>query len=104
MSCGDDDSLFDDDKLIDQVTDVEGTLHYDDLYEQHFIRYFVPGTIDSNYRVYINSEPFPDFLFTEGMTVEFSGRFYETDAYPDITILLGGEQIAVLDLDFLAVP
>ena len=88
----------------DEVTNVKGTLHFDDQYEQFYIRYFVPGTIDSNYRGYIITELFPDFLFTEGMTVEFSGRFYETDAYPDILIRLGGEQIAVLDLDFLAVP
>lgn len=91
-------------ELIANVDDSQGTLHYDDQYEIYYIRYFVPGTIDSNYKGYICAEVFPDFQFTEGMTVNFGGQFYETDAYDDSLIAIGGESITVLEIDYLIVP
>lgn len=104
-SCGENQGVCDNsDKFLKEVKDQQASLHYDDQYETHYIRYFLPGTIDSNYKGYICTEVFPDFLFTEGMTVEFSGRFYETDAYDDALTVLGGETIAVLEIDFLVVP
>ncbi|MEQ9299750.1 MAG: hypothetical protein RIF33_14350 [Cyclobacteriaceae bacterium] len=103
--CGEEDSACQQgEKFIAEVNEAQGSLHYDDQYETHYIRYFLPGTIDSNYKGYICTEVFPDFLFTEGMTVNFSGKFYQTDAYDDVLIAIGGESITVLEIDFLVVP
>ncbi len=104
-ACGENEGACDkSDDFLSEVDQAQGSLHYDDQYETHYIRYFIPGTIDSSYKGYICAEVFPDFLFTEGMTIDFGGRFYETDAFDDALIAIGGEHIVVLEIDFLAVP
>ncbi len=103
--CGENEKACDNSgEFIEEVNDEQASLHFDDQYEAYYIRYHLPGTIDSNYRGYICTDAFPDFLFTEGMTVNYSGKFYDTNAYGDVLIATGGETITVLELEFLAVP
>ena len=80
------------------VTDVEGTLHKDQDYKDYYIRYWIPGTIDSSYRGFVCDDDLDGLSKEEGMNVVFSGTFRETDDYQNVTYAIGGEEIYRLSL------
>ncbi len=93
-----------DGKLVLTVTEETGTLHYNQQRASYYIRYFIPGTIDTNYIGFVCTNAFPEFAFTEGMSVTFSGNFRETSVYDnnDFEIVVGGQEIYLLQLEMLA--
>ena len=103
-SCGEEETGCNTGKIIAQVTEAKATLHYHAKHEVHYVNYFVPGTIDTFYRGVICTNAFPDFAFTEGMPVTFSGIFRETALYDnnDFGVAIGGQEVCLLELQMLA--
>lgn len=104
FSCGEDESNCNNGKIIAQVTKESARLYFNAEHEVYFVDYFVPGTVDAFYRGFICTNAFPDFEFTEGMQVIFSGNFRETDLYnkDDFEVPVAGLQVYMLELQMLA--
>ena len=102
--CGEDDTGCDAGKVIAQVTKAKATLHFHAKHDVYYVNYFVPGTIDTFYRGFVCTNAFPDFAFTEGMPVTFSGIFRETARYDnnDFEVAIGGQEVYLLELQMLA--
>ncbi len=79
----------------------EGSLYFDEEVDEHYIRYFIEGTIDSFWVGYICSNAFPDFLFTQGMAVRFAGDFREITNGFEPNIQTGGDEYFILDISHL---
>ncbi len=104
LGCGEDDDTCNSGKIIAQVNEESATLHLHAKHNVYYVNYFVRGTIDTSYRGFICTNAFPDFEFTEGMSVIFSGNFRETDLYDnnDFEVVFGGQEVYVLELQMLA--
>ena len=102
--CGEDETGCNAGKAIATVTDAEATLHYHAKHEVYYVNYFLPGTIDTFYKGFICTNAFPDFEFTEGMPVTFSGIFRETGIYGnnDFEVAIAGQEVYLLELQMLA--
>ena len=103
-SCGEDETGCNNGKAIAKVTEAKATLHYHAKHEVHYVNYFVPGTIDTFYKGVICTNAFPDFEFTEGMPIIFSGIFRETALYDnnDFEVVIAGQEVYLLELQMLA--
>ncbi|MDN5211941.1 hypothetical protein QQ020_07755 [Fulvivirgaceae bacterium BMA12] len=104
LGCGEDDATCNSGKIIAQATEESATLHFHAKHNIYYVNYFVKGTIDTFYKGFICTNAFPDFEFTEGMPVIFSGNFRETDLYNnnDFEVVIGGQEVYVLELQMLA--
>lgn len=103
-SCGEEEVNCNSGKVIAQVNEESATLHFNAKREAYYVNYYVPGTIDTFYKGFICTNAFPDFEFTEGMSVTFSGNFRETDLYDndDFETVIGGQEVYLLELQLLA--
>ncbi len=105
LRCNDDqDPVCNQGEVILSVSEKIGTLHFNQQRETYYIRYFIEGTIDTNYVGFVCTNAFPQFEFTEGMTISFSGNFRETTVYDnnDFTFIVGGQEVYLLELQMLA--
>jgi len=73
-----------------------GSMHFDADLNFFYIRYSVPGTIDSSYVGYLCDSRTD---FEDGIVVVFSGNFRETSIEP--LTRTGGSEIFSLELDSL---
>jgi hypothetical protein len=79
-SCSKDDSedICKSGQVVHSLSELtEGSFHYDQGLGIYFIRYSVPNKKDSFYIGYLCPSIITEFEFSEGMSVEFSGKFRE---------------------------
>lgn len=101
ISCEDDDgdTLCESGAIVHEFTDYVSAVYLYNLDESRFfIRYSVPGTIDSIYDGYLCHELITDFNLTENLQVKFTGKFSELPDNSNLTSQVGGQEIFLLEV------
>lgn len=88
---------------------IMGAVHYDTDLQRYFIRYRVPGTIDSSLVGWICDIPEVDFELEKvpiegtGLPVEFTGNFRDIEDFSPLTTTAGSEHffLELLSLDLV---